>query len=471
MVQKKKSGIWNLIDKIEGDKVIWMIVFLLIMISVLAISSSTSLLAANTRTTRVEIIKTQTLVVMAGLAVIFICYYIKSLKFFLHCSKLGFAVSALLLGLLTMHVDLPFIKAQNINHAWRTLSVFGFQVHVFEIVKIAMVMYLSWAVWAYNRDQNPRKGKDERYFGLARWMETRLHMSFMAKPIAKRIFYFYLPIAITCIGVQQGSNSSLMIIGPIMVATLLLGGMSLKKMFAAVLVLLVMVAGTFGLYKISDGKLFGRIETGISRVTNKLDENSLAQAKDKTEYYEILDEIRQPFGAKVAIKEGGFWGKGPGGSTQKYTVSVMFGDYMYSFLLEEYGLWGGILVIILYVSLLARGSMIARMCGDNDFAKSAVGGLTLLITAQAFLHMFINVGIGPLTGQTLPLISHGTSSFLMFSLAFGIILSISRIAKKEMEKEEAAAVPIYQHPEDEVHSSLTELDQMEDSIDNYSEDK
>jgi cell division protein FtsW len=102
---------------------------------------------------------------------------------------------------------------------------------------------------------------------------------------------------------------------------------------------------------------------------------------------------------------------------------------MFSFLIEEYGLIGGILVIFLYVSLLARSSIIASMC-ENDFEKYAIGGLAILISGQAFLHILVNVDIGPMTGQTLPLISHGSSAFLVFCIAFGIILSISRLANK-----------------------------------------
>jgi cell division protein FtsW len=72
------------------------------------------------------------------------------------------------------------------------------------------------------------------------------------------------------------------------------------------------------------------------------------------------------------------------------------------------------------------------MCND-DFAKFAIGGLSLLITGLAFMHILVNVDIGPMTGQTLPLISHGASAFLVFCIAFGIILSISRMAKKKMQ--------------------------------------
>ena len=139
----------------------------------------------------------------------------------------------------------------------------------------------------------------------------------------------------------------------------------------------------------------------------------------------------------------------------------MFEDYMFSFIVEEYGLLGGIFVIILYISLLARGSIIARNC-DNHFAKTAVAGLVILITGQAMMHIMINCDLGPLTGQTLPLVSHGNSSFLMFSLAFGIILSISKMARRKIAREAAKAGPIMdRQANDEISSRIEELDMME----------
>ena len=149
----------------------------------------------------------------------------------------------------------------------------------------------------------------------------------------------------------------------------------------------------------------------------------------------MLDTLRQPVSAKMAVHEGKLIGKGIGNSTQKYKVDNIYGDYMYSFIIEEYGLLGGILVLILYVSLLARSSIIARMCED-EFAKFAIGGLAILVSGQAFMHFLVNVDIGPMTGQTLPLISHGASAFLVFCVAFGIMLSISRIARSNIEKME-----------------------------------
>ena len=133
---------------------------------------------------------------------------------------------------------------------------------------------------------------------------------------------------------------------------------------------------------------------------------------------------------------------------------------MFSFLIEEYGLIGGIIIIFLYVSLLARGSTIARLC-SNEYAKIAVGGLSVLITGQAFMHMFVNVDIGPMTGQTLPLISHGSFAFLVFCIAFGVILSISRMARKRIQEEEEAAIPIYDSSADDIQVSMDILEHID----------
>ena len=133
---------------------------------------------------------------------------------------------------------------------------------------------------------------------------------------------------------------------------------------------------------------------------------------------------------------------------------------MFSFIVEEYGLLGGIFIIILYVSLLARGSMIAKYC-PNDFTRYAVGGLSLLITGQAFMHIYVNIDIGPMTGQTLPLVSDGSFAFLMFCIAFGIILSISKMAREDIREEEEAAAPIYDSEKDDVQAAMDVLEQID----------
>jgi cell division protein FtsW len=182
------------------------------------------------------------------------------------------------------------------------------------------------------------------------------------------------------------------------------------------------------------------------------------------DYYKALDEIRQPYSAKIAVHQGGLLGKGPGGSTQRYVVPDISEDYMFSFIIEEYGILGGLVIIILYLSLLARSAIIVRNCGNDLYAKLSVAGLTLLISGQAFLHICVNVDIGPMTGQTLPLISHGASAFLCFCIAFGIILSFSKIAYKRIAREQKNADPLVDRHTD-IQNDLNDLDSFESGND------
>ena len=151
---------WNFIDTIEGDKVVWIIVFLLTMISALAIFSSTSQLTGES-TDRIDLIRNHTFIIIAGYAIIFLLYKVKRIKWFRVASQFGFAITFILLLIVDTHANLGFIKAQYINKAWRTLSLFGFQIHVFEIAKVAMVMYLAWALDALRRDQEEIAEKGE----------------------------------------------------------------------------------------------------------------------------------------------------------------------------------------------------------------------------------------------------------------------------------------------------------------------
>ena len=461
-----RRGFWNFIDSIKGDKVVWIIVFMLIMISILAVFSSTSLLVQSVRDLdRLQVVREQIITGGLGLGVIWILCRIKRIGIFRVISQLGFAASVLMLVLLVAHIDIGFCKAVKINGVYRALSVFGFQVHIFEFVKVAIVMYLAWAMHAYKKDQEKVPSREKNTtFALVNSLATNKSLEFLAKPFWKRMIYIYLPIIIVCVLIMPGSNSSAIFVGGIMIATLLVGGIPMREIFIAAAACFVGLLMIIGIYKVSDGNAFGRVGTLLSRLEATyspaiLEEEGVVEGS--TEFRERLDKIQQPFGAKVAVHEGGLLGKGSGNSTQKYVVAVMYGDYMFSFIIEEYGIWGALIVINLYVSLLARGSMIARLC-DNEFAKVAVGGLSLLITGQAFMHMFVNVDIGPMTGQTLPLVSHGSSAFLMFSVAFGVILSISRMTREKIKEEEEAAVPVYEKEPDEIQATLEDLERLED---------
>lgn len=455
--ETEKKGLWRIIDSIEGDKVIWIIVLLLILISVLAIFSSTPLLSQESR---IEIMKSHGKVAIAGLALIFVLYkFVTKIGIYRFFSQFGFFVSLVLLILLDGHCDLGFIKAQYLNGAWRTLSLMGVQIHVFEVVKVAMVMYLAWALHALKQDREAlERGEKSPTFWLANSLAEKKGFEFMAKPFAKRSLYIYLPSLLVCGLVMPGSNSSAIFIALILIGTMLIGGIPFKELLAAGAAMMVMAGILFGIYKASDGQLMRRMATLESRMKANYDTEILEKyRKESPEFYHALDSIRQPYGARVAVHEGKLIGKGIGNSTQKYSVTHIYSDYMFSFIIEEYGLLGGIFIIILYLSLLARSSMTIRLC-SNEFAKIAIGGLAFLITGQAFLHIMVNSGIIPMTGQTLPLLSDGASAFLTSCLAFGIILSVSRMAKKKTRSVEEAQFK----SSDDIQARLSILEQIDD---------
>ena len=439
----RKRTLWNIFENTEGDKVVWIIVLILIMFSVLCIFSSTSRLLGPGQS-RLDLVWDHLKIVLLGIVLILICYIIPSLKFFRKASSLGFIFSAGLLALLISGIDLGFVRSIEINGARRIIQVGPLQLHVNEVVKVAMVLYLAWAIDAFKKKE------------LKLFSDNELH---------QKIFYIYAPFLVTPLMLLPGSNSAALFTGGIMFLVILLGGGSGRDMFFLMLAGVAALALCIGIYKISDGKMMGRIGTGISRVFDKEDyEARVMNSKPGSiEYYQALDEIRQPYSAKIAVHQGGFLGKGPGQSTQRYVVPDISEDYMYSFIIEEYGMLGGIVIIILYLSLLARSAIIVRNCGKDMYAKLAVAGLTLLISGQAFLHICVNVDIGPMTGQTLPLVSHGASAFLCFCIAFGVILSISKIASKRIEREQKNADPLVDLTQEPVaiENSLSDLDDFE----------
>ena len=444
----RKRTLWNIFENTEGDKVVWIIVLILIMFSVLCIFSSTSRLLGPGQS-RLDLVWDHLKIVLLGIVLILVCYIIPSLKFFRKASSLGFIFSAGLLALLISGIDLGFVRSIEINGARRIIQVGPLQLHVNEVVKVAMVLYLAWAIDAFKKKE------------LKLFSDNELHQ----KIFYKKIFYIYAPFLVTTLMLLPGSNSAALFTGGIMFLVILLGGGSGRDMFFLMLAGVAALALCIGIYKISDGKMMGRIGTGISRVFDKEDyEARVMNSKPGSiEYYQALDEIRQPYSAKIAVHQGGFLGKGPGQSTQRYVVPDISEDYMYSFIIEEYGMLGGIVIIILYLSLLARSAIIVRNCGKDMYAKLAVAGLTLLISGQAFLHICVNVDIGPMTGQTLPLVSHGASAFLCFCIAFGVILSISKIASKRIEREQKNADPLVDLTQEPVaiENSLSDLDDFE----------
>ena len=456
--RKKAFGFDNLIDWLEGDRIIWIIVFAIIMFSIVGMASSTSLLAKLNSASRFDYAIQQVYISFGGLVLIWlICKFgrVGILKFL---SRLGFIGSALLLILLDSHFQgIPFltpVETQPGSGTWRTIIMFGVPVMVYEVVKVAMVMYLAWALQTLKQKETQLADKLAA-FGWLRFLSTEE---------GKVMFYVGAPMVIVFLLELAGSNSSAIFLGLVMGFTVIVGKMKFKYIFHLILAGVIALGLVFGMQKITGWKFLTRVTTAISRVSDfhgdpvkelhKHEPGTLA-------FQRILDSSKQVTSAKVAVSTGGLLGKGPGKSTQRYIVSVMYEDYMFSFIIEEYGLLGGMLILMLYGTLLARGSIIVRNC-DTVFARCTVAGLVALISCQALLHILVNVDLIPMTGQNLPMISHGNSSFLCFCIAFGVILSISRMAKKKIARETAEEMMnAHFGTGDEKSDTLNDLDDFE----------
>lgn len=444
MAEEKKEGnflghLVHLMDRFSGDKVIFLIALFLMLISVISVFSSTPRLANDTGSDRVSIMVDQLKIVALGFVLIFSLYYFGRSEWYRALSKLGFGISFLMLAVLVLNLNLGFVRAAEINGARRIMVIAGQQIHVYEFVKLFMIMYLGWALDTF---------KNHRFKLAPRLAAAFPRLSFLEKDIWQKVVYIYIPILVTTLMVMMGSNSSALFIGAIMVLMVLVGGIDVRDVAYVMVVGILGVGLMFGAYKAGILKE-SRIGTAIGRITQD-DDATMRQLihskRESLEWRQARARLDQPVGALLAIKEGGPLGKGIGNSTQKYQVPVIFGDYMFSFIVEETGLWGAAILIILYFSLLARGTMVAKEC-NNYYDKIIVTGLIILVTGQAFMHMAVNVHLPlvPQTGQTLPLVSHGTNSFLVFALVFGILLSISKDARENMARREAEAAPIIEH--------------------------
>jgi cell division protein FtsW len=182
----------------------------------------------------------------------------------------------------------------------------------------------------------------------------------------------------------------------------------------------------------------GRTKTWLKRIehfTNK--ENS------ETPY-----QVQQ---ANIAIAGGGFLGKGPGNSTQRNFLPHAYSDYIYATIIEEYGIFGAFLILMAYMLLLLRCIRIYRKC-PYAFGAFLALGLSVTLVIQALTNMAVNVGVFPVTGVTLPMVSMGGSSVIFTSLAIGIILSVARNVEemegKKAEQERIARVLAEQEEEE-----------------------
>ncbi len=195
------------------------------------------------------------------------------------------------------------------------------------------------------------------------------------------------------------------------------------------------------------GKVFHRFDTWKGRIDKFLDSKELTP-KDVD-----LDEDTQESYAKVAIATSNVVGKGPGNSDQCDFISQAFSDFIYAIIIEEMGIEGAFGVAMLYIILLFRTGRIANRC-EMSFPAFLAMGLALLLVTQALFNMMVAVGMVPVTGQPLPLISRGGTSTITNCIYIGVILSISRSAKR---KQELVVEPMPQNAEASESSPISTI--------------
>lgn len=374
------------VKRLKGDKVIWVIVIALSLISIAAVySSSSSLAFREDRSTFFYLMK-QLRFVILGLTALYICSRIP-LGWYRMLSYMGMILS---IGLLIA----TMLIGSKINDAERWITIFGVSFQPSEIAKITTMLYLAKVL------------EDHKF-------ET----------FKEFLIWVVAPLGLVLVLILNGSASTALVLGGLSFLVLIVAGIKSTHLIKAVGIASALIALIF-LAHIAFG-LFPRISTMISRVKNFTNEKQIEDHLTPQEKQRILDKTFQADMAKIAVASSNGIGKGPGKSTQRYVLPHPYSDFIYSIIVEEWGLAGGITVLLLYLSFLYRCIAIARGC-TKIFSAITVIGLGLLITSQAMLHILVNVSILPVTGHTLPLISLGGTSLIIMSSAFGIILAVSR---------------------------------------------
>jgi len=374
----------------KGDRAIWGLVALFMVYSLLAVySSSVSVAFKSYGGNTTYFLRSQFFMLMLSLIIIVVVSYLPY--------RIYFSMAGLMLlvgaGLLVM----TFIFGARVNEATRALVIpgTGFRLQTSDVAKVALVLYLARTLAKYQHELD----------------------NFML--VTK---YFMVPIAIICGLIMPENLSTAVMIFGISIIILFIGRVPFKFLLAYAGMAVVGVV------------LFAMVLTVVTK------DNRVQVWKNRIEHYfsgkEDPDGDYQSNQAKIAISTGGLFGKAPGRSTQRNMLPQSNSDFIFAIIIEEYGLFlGAIPLILAYMILLFRGINIAKKC-ETAFPAFLVLGLIVMIVVQAIINMMVAVGLFPVTGQTLPMVSWGRTSVLMMSFSVGAILSVSRVMNARIRKEE-----------------------------------
>lgn len=376
------------IKNIKGDKVIWIIVVILSIFSLLAVYSSTGLLAYKKQGGDTEHYLLRQFFIL-GLG--FILMYLMHLIRYTYYSRI--AQIGLILTIPLLLVTL--ISGTNLNEAnrWLTVPLINITFQSSDVAKLFLIMYVARVL-----SKNQEKIKEFKQGFLPA----------------------ILPVIIICLLILPANFSTAAILFVTSIVLMFIGRVNLNYILALAGVGIVAMILLIGITLVAPN-LLPRSTTWKNRIENFID-------KDKA----TVDETYQVDQAKIAIVSGGLLGKSPGKSTQRNFLPHPYSDFIFAIIIEEYGIIGGVVVMLLYLILFYRVIRIANKCPGNFGALLSVGiGFSLVF--QALINMAVAVNLFPVTGQTLPLISMGGTSIWFTCISLGIILSVSRRTEVEIK--------------------------------------
>lgn len=379
---------FRLYNNFKGDKVIWAVVFILTIFSILAVYTSTGTLAYVKKAGNTEFyLLKHTAILLLGWVLIYLSHLIKY-TYYSRISQIALYAAVPLL-ILTLFAGTSVHDASR----WLTLELPGIDIdfQTSDFAKLALIIYIA-RLLAKKQDQ--------------------------IKDFKSAFIPIMLPILIVCALILPANLSTAMILFATSLILMFVGRVNLK--YILTLVGIGLLSLTIIVLALLNSPDKGRVGTWKNRTMTFLG------------LKEDPDQSYQANQAKIAVATGGFIGKMPGNSTQRNFLPQAFADYIYAIIIEEYGIIGGVLIILLYLILLYRGIRIATKC-EKTFGALLGLGVSFTLVFQAIIHMAITVGLFPVTGQPLPLISMGGTSIWFTSLAIGIMLSISR--ETEISKE------------------------------------
>lgn len=397
----------------KGDKVIWMVFFFLCLISAIEVFSASSSLTYKGGSYLAPIVKHLGILFLGIVFMVFTvnipCRYFKVL------TPILMLISSLTLAWVSL-------AGPTTNGAQRWISLLGLQFQPSELGKGTLVLAVAQILSATQTGN----GADKKALKI---------IAIASAFIVPFIFIENLSTAILlCVVVYM-----MMILGRVPVA-------QLGKILGVVVVLagsLLAFVLIFGHAKPTNTQEQGFTETVTEEKTDKSSFAKIFHRADtwKSRIFKFvkheevppekfdLDKDAQVGHANIAIASSNIIGQGPGNSVQRDFLSQAFSDFIYAVIIEEMGIFGAIFVALLYVVLLFRTGKIAKRC-ENNFPPFLAMGLALLLVTQALFNMCVAVGLVPVTGQPLPLISKGGTSTIINCIFIGAIISVSRTAKK-----------------------------------------